>query len=134
MIGRDDLCCTCLGGGMFRVRGCTGDVLLPLQEGVKFLWNFMGTKVQILKKSPGRVHIFSSAAVHQSYIQGKPQKFCYFISANACEAWAAESSQDRTGGAEVLSITSAACPAMPPEPNNPPSRQTWPWRKQNQPL
>lgn len=37
---------------------------------------------------------------------------------------AAESSQNRVGGAEVLSTTFAPCPAMPPQANNPLSGQT----------
>lgn len=36
--------------GNVQGRGCTGDVQLPLQAGVKFLLNCMGIKVQILKK------------------------------------------------------------------------------------
>lgn len=94
----------------------------------KFPWNFMGTKVQILKKPKQSSHL------HLSCIQGKTQKFCcVLLQLMLAKLGAAESSQNRVGGAEVLSTTSAPCPAMPPQANNPLSGQTQAWRKQNQP-
>lgn len=60
VFGRDGLWCTCLGlccsGGMFRVRGCTGDVLLPLH---KVPLEFYGDRGADIKKA--QAELISSA-------------------------------------------------------------------------
>lgn len=117
--------------GNVQGRGCTGGCAAAFAGRGKVPFEFCGDKGTDIKKSPVRVCVFSSAAVHQPCVQ---KVLLCFISANACGAWAAESSRDRTGGAEVLSITSAACPAMPPQPDNLLSGQTRLWRKQKQHL
>lgn len=58
--------------GNVQGRGCTGDVQLPLQAGVKFLLNFMGIKVQILKKTQSEF-VFSAQLLLTSPVS---RKFC----------------------------------------------------------